>query len=316
MQTRPLGATGLNIAPLVLGGNVFGWTADEAMSFSLLDAFVDAGLNAIDTADIYSKWAPGHQGGESETIIGYWLARRPANRERIVLITKVGSEFDAERKGLSRRWIERAVEDSLRRLHTDHLDVYLTHWPDDDTPIEETLGALQTLVERGLVRAVGASNLDANQLAAALQASEAQHVARYAVLQPEYNLYNRDKFEGPLRDLTLRENIGVISYYALASGYLSGKYRVPEDRAKSVRGARMDHYDNERGRGILAALDEVAAGQRATPAEVAVAWVIAQPGITAPIASATNLEQLNSLVKATRLELTPEELALLDAASR
>lgn len=316
MNTRPLGKTGLDISPLVFGGNVFGWTADEPTSFKLLDALTQAGLNAVDTADSYSRWVSGHQGGESETIIGNWLRRHPGKRDKLVLITKVGSELGPMKKGLSRRWITAAVEDSLRRLQTDYIDLYLSHWPDPDTPYEETLDAYQALLAAGKIRAVGASNLDASQLGQALEAAKAHDLPRYDVLQPEYNLYDRAAFDGALRELTTRENIGVITYYSLASGFLSGKYRSQADLGKSPRGPGIAKYLNARGTRILAALDQVAAAQQAKPAEVALAWIMAQPGITAPIASATSLTQLDSLVRATQLTLTAAQLALLDEQSR
>lgn len=316
MNTRALGKTGLNITPLVFGGNVFGWTADESTSFQLLDALMDAGLNAVDTADSYSRWVSGHQGGESETLIGRWLQRHPAKRDQLVLITKVGSDLGPMKKGLSKRWITAAVEDSLRRLQTDYIDLYLSHWPDPDTPYEETLSAYQMLLKAGKIRAIGASNLDADQLTQALDVAKAHGLPRYDVLQPEYNLYDRSKFDGALRDLTTRENIGVITYYSLASGFLSGKYRSRADLNKSPRGPSIAKYLNERGERILAALDQVSDAQRAKPAEVALAWIMAQDGITAPIASATNLDQLRSLVRATQLTLTAEQRDVLDEASR
>ena len=316
MQKRMLGRTGLEIAPLVFGGNVFGWTADEKTSFGLLDAWVDAGLDAIDTADIYSAWAPGNKGGESETIIGKWLAARPANRDKITLITKVGSEFSKEKKGLSERWIMQAVEDSLRRLQTDHIDLYLSHWFDPATPYEETLGAYQKLKEQGKVRAIGASNLNAEQLAESLEVARSKGLPRYDVLQPEYNLYDRAAFDGALSELAIREDIGVITYYSLASGFLSGKYRSKADLGKSVRGTRVAKYLDARGARILEALEQAAQSLDASMAEVALAWVMARPGVTAPIASATTQRQLESLVRSVSLELGPAQQALLDAASR
>jgi len=314
MKQRKLGRTGLEIAPMVLGGNVFGWTVDEKTSFTLLDAFVDAGLNAIDTADIYSAWVPGNHGGESETILGNWFHRRPGNREKVVLITKVGSAFAPEKKGLSSRWIHQAVEDSLRRLRTDHIDLYLSHWPDPDVPYEETLEAFDTLVKAGKVKAIGASNLDASQMAASLAAAQKVGLPRYEVLQPEYNLYSRDKFEGALETLTTREGLGVITYYSLASGFLTGKYRSEADFGKSSRGAGMAKYLNPRGRAILGTLDQVAQAHGATPGEVALGWLLAKPGVTAPIASATSLDQMAGLIKAATLTLTPDQVALLDKA--
>jgi len=315
MQMRPLGRTGLEIAPLVFGGNVFGWTADEATSFSLLDGFVDAGLNAIDTADVYSRWAPGHQGGESEAIIGRWLRANPGKREKVLILTKVGMDMGEDRKGLSPRWIERAVEDSLRRLGTDRIDLYQSHSFDAETPQEETLRAYDALVRAGKVRAIGCSNFDAAQLGEALEVAEAKGLPRYESLQPEYNLYDRASFDGPLRDLAMREGVGVITYFSLAAGFLSGKYRSKADLEGRARAVRVEKYLNERGMRILAALDEVAARRGAKPAEVALAWVIAREGVTAPIASATSLEQLESLVRAVHLPLEAGDVAALDAAS-
>jgi len=316
MQHRPLGRTGLSIAPLVLGGNVFGWTADEKTSFALLDAFIAAGLNAIDTADVYSAWVPGHVGGESETILGKWFARKPSNRDKVVLITKVGAKPGSAQRDLSAGWIAEAVEHSLRRLGTDRIDVYLSHWPDPDTPYEETLRAYEKLLQAGKVRSIGASNLDAAQLAESLAVANAQQLPRYDVLQPEYNLYDRASFEGPLRELVLRENIGVITYFSLAKGFLSGKYRSESDLGKSVRGGGIKGYLDARGRRILAALDQVSSELGAKPAEVALAWLIASEGVTAPIASATTLEQMASLVDATRLDLSPSQFRLLDESGR
>ncbi|HEX4927750.1 MAG TPA: aldo/keto reductase [Burkholderiales bacterium] len=312
---RTLGRSGIAIGPLVFGGNVFGWTVDEATGHALLDRFFAAGLNAIDTADVYSKWAPGNRGGESEAMIGRWLARSSARREEVVLITKVGSEIAPGRKGLSRRHILQAVDDSLRRLQTDHIDVYLAHRPDGDTPIEETLAAFDTLLKAGKVRAIGGSNYDAAGLRAALAVSAERGLPRYEVLQPEYNLYDRASFDGALRELCTAEGIGVITYYSLASGFLSGKYRSKADLGKSPRGQGVAKYLDERGRRILAALDTVGERHKATPAEVALAWLVQRPGVTAPIASATRLEQLESLIRATRLPLAAVDIELLDAAS-
>jgi aryl-alcohol dehydrogenase-like predicted oxidoreductase len=315
-QQRPLGSAGFSIAPLVLGTNVFGWTVDEPTSFSILDAFVDAGFNALDTADSYSTWVPGNAGGESETIIGRWLARDPSKRDRVRILTKVGSEMGRpERKGLSRRWIRQAVEDSLRRLQVDTIDLYQSHWPDPDTPYEETLSAYAELLQAGKIRAIGASNLDAAQLSEALRVADERGLPRYAALQPQYNLYDRAGFEGPLRDLCIREGLGVITYYSLASGFLTGKYRSKDDLGKSQRGGGVARYLDDRGMRILAALDEVGGRRSAQPAEVALAWLMQRPGVTAPIASATSREQLASLTHAADLTLTPEDVRLLDTAS-
>lgn len=313
MNKRPLGQSGLEIAPLVFGGNVFGWTIDEKTSFELLDTFVDAGLNAIDTADMYSVWADGNRGGESETIIGHWLRANPGKRDKVLILTKVGMELGDDRQGLSKRWIERAVEDSLRRLQVETIDLYQSHLFDPEVPLEETLGAYQRLIEQGKVRAIGASNHDAGQLRQALDVSAANGLPRYATLQPEYNLYDRSGYEGALRDLAIEENLGIITYYSLASGFLSGKYRSAADLGKSPRGEDIGKYLDARGQRILAALDDVADKHRATPAEVALAWLIATPGVTAPIASATRRSQLDSLVKAVSLTLDGEDMAILNA---
>lgn len=315
MQTRPLGTTGFDIAPLVFGGNVFGWTVNEDESFRLLDAFVDAGLNAIDTADSYSTWVNGNSGGESETIIGNWLARDHSKRERVVIITKVGSDMGQGHTDLSEKWILEEVENSLRRLQVEAIDVYFSHWPDPGTPHAETLGAYQKLLEQGKIRSIGASNFDATQLADALKVADDSGLPRYGVLQPGYNLADRKDLEGPLLDLCRAENLGVITYFSLAKGFLSGKYRRESDLGKSPRGGRVKEYLNPRGFAILDALDAVAARTGAAPAEIALAWVVAQPGVTAPIASATTPDQLASLVRAAELTLSPEDIAALDGAS-
>ncbi|MGC3983306.1 MAG: aldo/keto reductase [Pseudorhodoferax sp.] len=315
MQLRPLGATGIAIAPVVFGGNVFGWTIDEATSFSVLDAFVDRGFNAIDTADVYSRWAAGNQGGESETILGKWLKARPSRRDQVVLFTKVGSDMGLGKRSLAAGWIARAVEDSLRRLGVERIDLYFSHWPDPGTPHEETLGAYAKLQAAGKVRAIGASNYDAALLGEALAVARRQGLPAYQVLQPEYNLADRASYEGPLRDLCLREGLGVVTYYSLASGFLSGKYRSQADLAGSARGKGVARYLNARGTAILAALDAVAAAHGATPAEVALAWLIAREGVTAPIASATSVRQVESFANAAALQLAAGEIATLDAAS-
>ncbi|MGX7875155.1 aldo/keto reductase [Mesorhizobium sp. ORM6] len=314
MQKRRLGRTDLSIAPLVLGGNVFGWTADEKTSFDLLDRFVGGGLNAVDTADAYSRWVPGNKGGESETIIGNWMKDR-GNRDKVVVITKVGSDMGQGHKDLSAAYIEKAVDASLKRLRTDVIDLYLSHWPDPTTPYEETLGAYEKLLAKGKVRHVGCSNLDAGQLRAALDVASLRGLPRYEVLQPEYNLYDRSSFDGPLRDLCVAEDIGVITYFSLAKGFLSGKYRSEADLGQSERGEDVGSYLNARGMRILAALDAVSARHSAKQAEVALAWAIARPGVTAPIASATKPGQMDSLIKAVSLELTADDMAELDKAS-
>ncbi len=314
MQKRALGRTGLSIAPVVFGGNVFGWTADEATSFALLDAFFDAGYNTIDTADVYSAWVDGHVGGESETIIGKWLKRGGVARDKAIIVTKVGFDNNGRETGLGKTWIADAVEASLKRLQTDYVDLYLAHKPDEKTPIEETLEAFGKLIKAGKVRAIGCSNYDGGQLQAALDASVKNSLPRFDVVQPEYNLYTRDRFEGSLADLCIAEDIGVISYYALAAGFLTGKYRKPEDTEGVARSYRVCNYLNDRGLKVLAALDQVAAETEATPATIAIAWVAARPGITAPIASATSLRQLDSLIAAGKLQLSDQQMALLNAA--
>lgn len=311
MEQRPLGRTGLTVAPLVFGGNVLGWTADEKTSFELLDAFVDAGFNAIDTADAYSRWAPGHSGGESETVIGRWLKANPAKRDKVLILTKVGSDMGQGHRDLSAAWIARAVEDSLRRLQVERIDLYQSHWPDENTPHDETLGAYAKLLEQGKVRAIGCSNLDAAQLGSALEVARERGLPRYETLQPCYNLYDREEFEGPLRDLAQREGLGVITYFSLGAGFLTGKYRSKEDLTGRARGQRVEKYLDERGFRILAALEAVARRVGARPAEVALAWVMARPGITAPIASATSRSQLDSLIRSASLTLSAEDMAEL-----
>ena len=315
MQHRPLGNTGLQIAPLVFGGNVFGWTVDEKRSFELLDAFVDAGFNAIDTADVYSRWVPGHVGGESEAIIGRWLAAKPSRRDQVLVFTKGGSDMGEGRKGLGKRWIEQAVEDSLRRLQVDAIDLYQSHRPDADTPHEETLAAYQRLIDAGKIRAIGCSNFDATQVADAHRAARAHGLPTYRTLQPEYNLYDRASYDGPLRELAIELGLGVIPYFSLASGFLTGKYRTEQDLSKSPRGAGVKKYLTPRGLAILAALDEVSAHHGCGPTEVALAWLMAREGVTAPIASATSVEQMKSFSTAASLALSADEQATLDRAS-
>jgi aryl-alcohol dehydrogenase-like predicted oxidoreductase len=314
MKKRKLGRSELEISPLVFGGNVFGWTADERTSFQLLDAFVAAGFSAIDTADVYSRWAPGHTGGESETILGKWL-KRGGNRNKVIVATKVGMEMAPDKKGLSETYILRAAEDSLRRLQTDTIDLYQSHTDDADTPIEETLGAYSKLIAQGKVRAIGASNYKADRFAAALEISKKSGLPRYESLQPNYNLYDRADFEAQLEPLCLKEGIGVINYYPLASGFLSGKYRSERDVDERPRARMLKKYVNERGFNILDALDQVAKKYNATPARVSLAWLLARPSITAPIVSATSMEQLNDLIPSVELKLDRASIELLSQAS-
>ena len=314
MHTRPLGHSSLAVAPLAFGGNVFGWSADEKRSFELLDAFVDAGFNLVDTADVYSAWVPGNRGGESETIIGKWLAQGGGRRDKLVIATKVAKW--AEHPGLSPMNIRQAVESSLKRLQTDHIDLYQAHEDDASVPLAETLGAFGRLIEEGKVRAIGASNYGADRLADALAVSKQHNLPRYETVQPEYNLVSRAGYEAELEPLARRENLGVIPYYALASGFLTGKYRSAADLSKSAaRSGAVKKFLNPKGLGVLAALDEVAAAHRATPAQVALAWMMARPGLTAPIASATSVEQLRELLGAAELVLGADEIAALDHAS-
>ncbi|MCO5732749.1 aldo/keto reductase [Rhizobium sp. SSA_523] len=314
MDKRPLGRTGLSIAPVVFGGNVFGWTADEKTSFDLLDRFFEAGFNCIDTADVYSAWVDGHQGGESETVIGRWLKRGTVPRDKAVIVTKVGFDNRGEKTGLSKAWIEKAIDASLTRLGTDYVDLYLAHKPDPDIAIEETLEAFDRLKQAGKVRAIGCSNYDAAQLRASLEAAGSNGLPRYDVLQPEYNLYTRDRFEGELAELCIAEEIGVISYYALAAGFLTGKYRKAEDTQGAARAYRVGGYLDEKGHRILAALDAVASETGASLASIAIAWVAARPGITAPIASATSLSQLDAMLAAGTLTLSEAQMQRLNEA--
>ncbi|HXI99985.1 MAG TPA: aldo/keto reductase [Micropepsaceae bacterium] len=314
MMKRQLGRSGLEIAPIVFGGNVLGWTVDQANAFRILDAFIDAGFNAIDTADTYSRWVPGHKGGESETIIGKWLAQGGGRRERVLILTKLGAEMGPDKKGLSRRYMKAEIEDSLRRLKIDTIDLYQSHRDDPSTPMLETLETYAELIKEGKVRAIGASNFTAQRLREALDVSRTHGLPRYECLQPGYNLYDRKDYEGPLEHLCLAEHVGVIPYYGLASGFLTGKYRSAADFGKSPRGGRMVDYLNAKGRKILAALDAVAAAHNVKPAAVALAWLIARPSITAPIASATSVEQLQDFSAAAGLKLLPAEIATLDAA--
>ena len=315
MQFRTLGRSGLQVSPLCFGGNVFGWTADETTSFALLDAWVDAGFNFIDTADVYSRWAPSHTGGESETVIGKWL-RHSGKRSRVVLATKVGKDMGDGKVGLHPAYIRQAVEASLKRLQTDHIDLYQSHDDDTGVPLADTLGAYADLIRAGKVRAIGASNYSASRLHEALQTSERLGLPRYECLQPLFNLYDRAVFEDELQPLCVREQVGVINFYALAAGFLTGKYRTAADASKSARVANTTaKYLNDRGLRILAALDAVAQRVNATPGQVAVAWQMVQPGITAPIASATSVAQLQELIRAAQLVLDGDALAALGAAS-
>ena len=314
MERQRLGRTPFAVAPLAFGGNVFGWTADEATSFALLDAFVDAGGNLIDTANSYSRWVPGHAGGESETIIGRWIARR-GHHDDVVIATKVGSDMGLGHKCLRRDYVLKECDASLARLNVDAIDLYQSHWDDETTPFEETLEAYARLLEQGKVKAIGASNLTAPRLAQALDVAARDGLPRYETLQPLYNLYDRDTFEGELRDLCLREDLGVITYFSLAAGFLTGKYRSEKDYAKSARGGGMKKYLNPRGLRILGALDGVADRLHATPAQVALAWLVGQPGVSAAIASATSVAQLRELVGALTLTLDELDRRELDEAS-
>ncbi len=314
MEKRELGKSGIAVHPFCFGGNVFGWTADQKTSFTLLDAFVDAGFDFVDTADVYSKWLPGNTGGESETIIGKWL-KQGGKRDKIILATKVGKPMGDDKKGLSKAYITQAVEASLKRLQTDYIDLYQSHDDDQDTPLAESLETFDDLIKQGKVRAIGASNYGANRFKEALQVSKENGFARYETLQPEYNLYDREDYEYKYESLCRESNIGVMTYYSLASGFLTGKYRSEADLNKSQRGGGVKKYLNGRGYKILAALDKVAEKYDATPAAVSLAWVMARPGITAPIASATSVQQTNDLAKAAQLNLSGEAVELLTTAS-
>jgi aryl-alcohol dehydrogenase-like predicted oxidoreductase len=315
IRLRQLGRSGLEVSPICLGGNVFGWTVDEPMSFRLLDAWVDAGMNFVDTADVYSRWVPGHAGGESEAMLGKWF-RQSGKRNRVVLATKVGKPMGDNDKGLSKTYIRRAVEASLRRLKTEVIDLYQSHDDDAATPLEETLTTFADLIKEGKVRAIGASNYTGPRLALALETSRRLGVPRYESLQPLYNLVEREPYESELEPVCREHGVGVINFFALASGFLTGKYRSAADFGKSVRGKGAGKYLNERGLAILGALDTVAATVGATPAQVALAWQIARPGITAPIASATSPTQLAELVGAAVLTLDTPSIELIDRVSR
>jgi aryl-alcohol dehydrogenase-like predicted oxidoreductase len=316
VKRRPLGRSAIEVAPLAFGANVFGWTVDEPTAFRLLDTFTDRGFNLVDTADVYSKWAPGNSGGESETVIGHWIGLGGGRREKIVLATKVGMEMPGGKKGLSRQYIAQAVEDSLKRLKTDRIDLYQAHAEDPDTPIDETMEAFSRLVRDGKVRAIGASNYSADSLAKADAAAKQGKWPRYETLQPQYNLYARQEYEEKLAPSCERLGVGVIAFWSLASGFLTGKYRTEADLAQSPRGAGIKaKYMNERGMKILDALDQVAKDKKAKCSQVALAWLMAQPTITAPIASATSIAQLRELMAAAELTLGKESLSLLDQAS-
>lgn len=314
MKKRQLGHSELEVFPLALGGNVFGWTVDEPTSFKILDAFVAAGFNLIDTADVYSRWIPGHKGGESETILGKWM-KQSGNRKKVVIATKVGSEMGPNKKGLAKFYILQAVEDSLQRLQTDYIDLYQSHWDDPNTPLEETLEAYAQLTKQGKVRVVGASNYSADRLSQSLEISKQKSYPKYQSLQPLYNLYDRTDYETKLESLCLEKGLGVISYFSLAKGFLSGKYRSEDDLSKSPRGKGVKQYLNDRGFRILKALDEVAKQYSSTAASVSLAWLIVRPSITAPISSATSIEQLNDLIGATKLVLDRSAIEQLNLAS-
>ncbi len=314
MEKRQLGNTDLYVYPITFGGNVFGWTIDEKKSFEILDAFTGAGFNFIDTADVYSRWAQGNTGGESETIIGNWLNKNK-NRDKVIIATKVGSDMGNGKKGLKKNYILQAAEDSLKRLKTDYIDLYQTHFDDESTPIEETLEAYQQLIKEGKVRHIGASNLSAERLKDSLQIAQENGLPLYETFQPHYNLYEREAFENGLEPLCLGNSLGVLNYYSLASGFLTGKYRSREDLGKSQRGGGVEKYLDDRGFKILAALDEVAKNLNTTQATVALAWLIHRPSVTAPIVSATSLTQLESIIAAPELDITAHEIELLTQES-
>jgi len=314
MKKRQLGNTDLEVYPITFGGNVFGWTIDEQTSFKILDGFTDAGFNFIDTADVYSKWKPGNQGGESESIIGKWMQDKK-NRKEIIISTKVGSEMGPGKKGLSKKYILQAAEDSLKRLKTDYIDLYQTHFDDEETPVQETLEAYDQLIKEGKVRWIGASNISAERLIESLETSDRLGLARYQTLQPEYNLYNRENYEKNYEQIVLDNKLGVLNYYALASGFLTGKYRSESDLSKSMRGGAVKNFLNDRGYRILEALDNVSEQYSANQASIALAWLIKRNSITAPIVSVTSLAQLEDLTRAAALKLNTEDIAILDDAS-
>lgn len=314
MEKRLIGSSTLSVAPLAFGGNVFGWTADEPTSFQLLDAFVAAGFNLIDTADVYSHWVPGNKGGESETIIGKWL-KQSGKRDQVIIATKLGAEMAPDKKGLSKKYMQSEVDESLRRLQTDYIDLYQSHYDDLNTPIEETLEAFAQLIQDGKVRVIGASNFTPERLIQSLEISAREGYPAYQSLQPEYNLYDRAKYEQEFEPIVQQYGLGVINYYALASGFLTGKYHSEADLSKSPRGQGIKKYLDDRGFRILKALDEVAEQYSATPAQISLAWLMAHPGITAPIASATSVAQLQDLAKAAELTLDEAAISKLTTAS-
>lgn len=314
MEKRKLGHSDLFVYPITFGGNVFGWTINEQQSFEVLDGFTAEGFNFIDTADSYSHWVPGHTGGESETIIGNWMEARK-NRQQVIIATKVGSIPGTTKKSLAKDYILKCVDDSLKRLKTDYIDLYQSHYDDPETPIEDTLEIYDQLIRAGKVRWIGASNFSAARLTEALDIAQKLSLPKYQTFQPEYNLYKREVYEQEFEDVVVENQLGVINYYALASGFLSGKYRSEADLNKSQRGAGIKGYLNDRGFKILKALDQVAEQYNANPASIALAWLIARPSVTAPIASVTNLLQLQDLVKAANIKLDVEDIAILDEAS-
>jgi aryl-alcohol dehydrogenase-like predicted oxidoreductase len=315
MEKRKLGQSDLEFVPIAFGGNVFGWTADEAMSHRLLDAFIDAGFSFVDTADVYSRWAPGHKGGESEIVIGSWLKKDPKKRDKVLIATKCGMDMPAVGQGLSRAHIKRSVDDSLKRLNTDHIDLFQSHRDDKDTPIEETLSTYGELIKEGKIRHIGASNFEAPRLAEAAKVAAEKRLPHYVSLQPHYNLLERPLFEGPLEDECLKEGIGVIPYWPLAAGFLSGKYRSEADLGKSPRGGGVKKYLNDKGLGVLKALDAAAKKHNASNVTVALAWLLQRKSITAPIVSATNPTQLKDLLAAPQCKLDSDSIAALEKAS-
>lgn len=314
MEKRQLGNTDLHVYPIAFGGNVFGWTINEKQSFEILDGFNEAGFNFIDTADVYSRWAPGNVGGESEIIIGKWMKQKK-NRQNLIVTTKVGSDMGDGKRGLKKEYILKAIEDSLRRLQTDYLDLYQTHFDDESTPVLETLEAYEQLVKEGKIRWIGTSNMSVDRISESLDTSVQNQITKYETLQPHYNLYARENYETNLEPLVVKNNLGVFTYYSLESGFLSGKYRSKSDSLKSLRGGKMENYFNDRGMKILDALDAISKQYDTTQAAVALAWLIQKPSVTAPIVSATSLSQLESINKAPQLNLDSHAMQFLDEAS-